>query len=115
MELLVGFFVSKIGRALVVIVGVTGIIFYVYSLGADAAKAECKVADMQGQIDTLKRDLKISHEAEETARQLTSRIDNQSKVLEQKVVNYEAALSKIPNRNICALNSDDIKWLRDIK
>lgn len=115
MELLALFFASKVGRVIVAIAGVTAIIFCVYSLGADAARAECKVADMQGQIDTLKRDLKISHIAEETARTLTAKIDTQSRVLEQKVANYEAALSKLPDSNICALNADDVKRLRDIK
>ncbi len=106
---------SKVGRVLVAIIVVTGLIFCVYSLGADSARNECKVADMQGQIDSLKNDLKISHAAEETARMLTTKIDKQSIVLEQKVATYETILSKVPNGDICGLNADDVKRMRDIK
>jgi hypothetical protein len=84
---------------------------YAYVKGRADANAYCRAAELQAEIDTLKRDMAAWKAADEIEAMLQADIDAERKSLEDKVVEYELELLSRPDDR-CTLGPGDIERLR---
>jgi hypothetical protein len=87
---------------------------YAYLKGYDAARLQCREAELRAEIETMKRDLEAWKAADEVEKMLEADLDAERKSLEKKVAEYEAELVLRPDDS-CSLGSDDVERLRQYR
>lgn len=87
--------------------------FFAYSYGFGTMRERCEAAARKFQAQIEARDLEIAKKAGEIARVLEQK-RKADKAISDKVEDYEAQLSKLPNRD-CTLTDAELRRLRNIK
>jgi hypothetical protein len=82
-----------------------------YVKGYNNARLQCREAELQAELDTLKRDLAAWKAADAVEAMLEADLAAERKSLEEKVAEYELELQSRPDAR-CSLTDDDVRRLR---
>jgi len=83
-----------------------------YIKGRADANASCRAAELQAEVDRLKRDMNAWKAADAVEKMLDADLEAERQELERKVADYELELLARPDGR-CTLGADDVKRLSD--
>lgn len=93
--------------ALIVAAAGAAALAWAYTKGRSDAEAACRAAELQAEIDTMKRDLAAWKAADEVERMLNGDIAAERDRLAREIEDYERDLAARPDGR-CLLSPDDI-------
>jgi hypothetical protein len=112
MALVLAFFVSTLGRYVIIGVAILGIAFGIHRTGYNSAKRVCEAAAKQREIEIMNKDIQIGELlAKEDARNADELAKDQEKEHEFQR-KLEEELSKRPVADQCRITPADIERLR---
>lgn len=111
--LLLRLFVGKALMPYLLLAGIAAFLAFgtsAYIKGRADANANCRAAELQAEVDRLKRDMNAWKAADAIEKMLDADLEAERDELEQKVVDYELELLARPDSR-CVLNDDDLRML----
>ncbi len=104
-------FLAKSWRIVLPIVVVVVVYAGGYYKGHQAASANCRAAQLQAELDSVRRDVAAAKEAQAAEAAAAAELTAENEKMRQEIDDYEAQIAANPD-SACPLSDDELRRLR---